>query len=172
VRPLGGKRRRWRLHARVVLVRGIGRAMARQLRPDSKMLHPKRRRRNTHPGLSFASYDPYSGQWLPELSRKGTRASELRSAASNPHAGVATSHRAVAGDAATLCGPFACTQLLQHAHAISLIASSGSVQYPAAAFDPTTRLFSKSTGNLCTHVQSSPWKSLFTPQPLSSTCWR
>lgn len=38
-------------------------------------------RRNA-PGLRFASYDPCSGWRLPELARKGTSATELRSTAS------------------------------------------------------------------------------------------
>jgi hypothetical protein len=33
------------------------------------------RRRNVRARLSFASYDPCAQQWLPELSRKGARAS-------------------------------------------------------------------------------------------------
>jgi hypothetical protein len=47
------------------------------------MLHPNRLLRNTHAGLGFVSYDPCNGQCLPKVSRKGTIAPELCSAASN-----------------------------------------------------------------------------------------
>jgi hypothetical protein len=50
------------------------------LRPQH---NPTRVRRKSHLGLCFASHDPRSGWWLSELSRKGSSASEMRSAASN-----------------------------------------------------------------------------------------
>jgi hypothetical protein len=48
----------------------------------SRMLLPNRLRRNTHACLDFVSYDPRSGQSPPKVSREGTSAPELCSAAS------------------------------------------------------------------------------------------
>ena len=90
------------------------------------MLHPNRLRYSTHPGLSCASYHPRSGQWLPEVSRKGTSASELRSAARNPPVYRFHQTRRRIRTAAALYENV-CAQLLQHAHAIYMSAPYGAL---------------------------------------------
>jgi hypothetical protein len=67
--------------------------------------------------IGFVSYDPRSGKRLPKLSRKGTSAFVLRSAAMQQSAWMRSIfRRGVARVAVAELDGNVCTQLVQHAH--------------------------------------------------------